>query len=111
MKNKKNNKTVQSSNNNDIISEIREKGSAYLSTTQKKSEVELIANQNFIQFLSEDSNEKIDLLILYNNLVIFAFEKNDKYLLFNYSNDLEEESNTVKFYPEEKDKSNKKFFM
>ncbi len=107
MKNKKNIKNIElSSNNNEILSEIREKGSVCLNTSQKKSEVKLIANQNFIQFLSEDSKENIDLLVLYKNLVIFAFEKNDNYLLFNYSNDLEEESNNVKFYPEEKDKSN-----
>ena len=107
MKNKKNIKNQELlSNNNEILSEIGEKGSVLMNTSQKKSEVKLIANQNFIQFLSEDSKENIDLLILYKNLVIFAFEKNDNYLLFNWSNDLEEESNNVKFYPEEKDKSN-----
>ncbi len=105
MKNNKNNKPKEINTQ----TEIREKGFIIIDSKGEKKEVELIANKNFIQFLSSQnvSNEQIiDILILYKNLVIFAFDKTEKYILLSYSNDLEDESFQVKFYPDE-DKSNK----
>ncbi len=98
-------------NSDNNLEEIRERGSMTSQTNQNKSEVELIANQNFIQLLSVESKkikEKdiIDKLILYKNLVIFAFDKTENYVLFNYTTDLEDESFQIKFFPQETIKSN-----
>jgi len=109
MKNNKNKKNQRPLEINSQL-EIREKGFIILDLKGDKKEVELIANKNFIQFLTTQniSNEKIiDIVILYKNLVIFAFDKTEKYILLNYSSDLEDESFQVKFYPDE-DKSNKR---
>jgi hypothetical protein len=109
MENKTNLKSPKNNEYNNLT-EIREKGLITTDSIENKLQVELIANRNFIQFLSTENSSKeenIDIFILYKNLVIFAYDKAEKYLLFNYSNDLEEESFQVKFYPEAKDKSNK----